>query len=459
VSLLDAPIGWTLAQVSAASTVPNHPLMNQSSTGNLLVNPDFENGYYSYPGLNSIRVPNGWNIRWYTDTPPSGNPIYPFMQPEVSVLDCVWPNCNAVNYPPRINTGQHAVESGKRWANQDVSLYQSVGNVPIGSMVVANAWMSAWVSSCDPNVLPYHMALSLLSDNASGCQPGAWPVESNHMLVGIDPYGGTDPRASTVVWNWNAANPPWWGPYDYYSSTVPAVAVAQAHTVTLFLRGVTVQPAKFNTVYFDTASLSYTFPVSVNVAQNQGWPLPVTMTVDVQTPVSLTQVVATVIDPNGLSLPITWTATISGTSSYHSLWQFNPIVAGRHVFTLTAFELTSTLLQPINVQPLTLTYYQDRLFTPGSSPLITFTLYSPISLTNLTEVITDLLGLTLPLTLTSSSFVSPTFVWQWQLAPTITGTHTLRLTADQFTQPWLQSILVASDRVYLPLILQSFAAP
>ena len=60
---------------------------------------------------------------------------------------------------------------------------------------------------------------------------------------------------------------------------------------------------------------------------------------------------------------------------------------------------------------------------------------------------------------TSSSFVSPTFVWQWQLAPTITGTHTLRLTADQFTQPWLQSILVASDRVYLPLIFQSFAAP
>ena len=74
-------------------------------------------------------------------------------------------------------------------------------------------------------------------------------------------------------------------------------------------------------------------------------------------------------------------------------------------------------------------------------------------------MITDLLGLTLPLTLTSSSFVSPTFVWQWQLAPTITGTHTLRLTADQFTQPWLQSILVASDRVYLPLILQNFAAP
>ncbi|HEY4721563.1 MAG TPA: hypothetical protein VII92_06925, partial [Anaerolineae bacterium] len=322
-------------------------------------------------------------------------------------------------------------------------------------------WMAAWVTSCNPNPknAPAEMALSLLSDNASGCQPGAWPIESNHMLVGIDPYGGTDPRASTVVWNWNEANPPWWGPYDYYSSTIPAVAVAQAHTVTMFMRGVTVQPARYNAVYFDTASLIYTFPISVSVTQNQGWPLPVTVTIDVQTPVSLTQVTATVIDPNGLSLPITWTATTSGTSSYHSLWQFNPIVADRHVLTLTAFELTSPLLQQIDVQPLASAYYQDRLLTPGSSPLITFTLYSPVSLTTFTTVMTDSLGMTLPMTLTSSSFISPTFAWQWQLAPAITGTHTLHLTADQFTQPWLQSILVASDRVYLPLILQNFAAP
>ena len=78
------------------------------TTSNLLINSDFENGYTSYPGHNSIRVPNGWSFAWYTDTPPFGNHS-PFMQPEVSVLNCVWPNCNALNYPPRINTGQHAV--------------------------------------------------------------------------------------------------------------------------------------------------------------------------------------------------------------------------------------------------------------------------------------------------------------------------------------------------------------
>ena len=39
------------------------------TTGNLLINPDFENGYtYSLPCCNNIAVPTGWSIRWYTDT-------------------------------------------------------------------------------------------------------------------------------------------------------------------------------------------------------------------------------------------------------------------------------------------------------------------------------------------------------------------------------------------------------
>ena len=113
IGLLHAPVDRTLAEMPSDSTRPDRSRMNQSSSGSLLVNPDFEDGYYSYPGHNSIRVPIGWGFVWYTDTPSFGNPT-PFMQPEVSVIDCVWPNCNAVNYPPRINTGQHAVESGKR---------------------------------------------------------------------------------------------------------------------------------------------------------------------------------------------------------------------------------------------------------------------------------------------------------------------------------------------------------
>jgi hypothetical protein len=424
------------------------------TTSNLLINPDFENGYYSYPGHNSIRVPNGWGFAWYTDTPSFGNHS-PFMQPEVSVLNCVWPNCNALNYPPRINTGQHAVESGKRWANQDVSLYQSVGNVPIGALVFADAWMAAWVSSCNPNVEPFPMALSLLSDNASDCQPGAWPLDSNHMMIGIDPYGGTDPRAATVVWNWDAASPPWWGPYDYYSATVPAVAVAQAQTVTMFMRGVTVQPAKFNTVYFDTASLTYTFPLAWQIDQGPAWPLTTAITIGLQTPVSLTNVSAVLQDPIGQLAPIDYLGVTTMPSRTLS-WRFVPERAGRYRFMLTAQELPDPQVQSIDVPALPFHYEQERLLLTGATTLITFGLSSPITLTDLTADVVDAQNASLSTTLVYSKFQAERYDVDWQFTAETPGVYTVTLNAAEFMDPFLQRIVAASARVCLPLVLRYF---
>ena len=430
--------------------------MNQASTGNLLVNPDFENGYYFYPGHNSIRVPNGWGFAWYTDTLPF-NDQGPFMQPEVSVLDCVWPNCNAVNYPPRINTGQHAVESGKRWANQDVSLYQPVGHVPIGALVVADAWMSAWVSECNPNAPPYPLALSLLNDNASGCEP-YWPLNSNHMMVGIDPYGGTNPRAATVVWNWNEAAPPWWGPYDYYSSTVPAVAVAQAYTVTMFLRGVTVQPAKYNTVYFDTASLTYSFPLQWQITQEREWPLSTSITLGLQAPLSLTQVSALLRDPLGNSAAIQSLGS-SATAPYTLAWRFVPAVEGSYRFTVTAHELPDPLVKSIEVQTLPFRYEQDRALSAGAisaTALITYVLSSPVTLTHLTWSVIAPPAVPLTATLVSSSFALGRYNFVWQFAAKSSGWHTVTLNADEFMQPFVRRILAYASRNYLPIVLRNF---
>ena len=420
------------------------------TTSNLLINPDFENGYTAYPGQNSIRVPIGWGVVWYMDTPSFGNHS-PFMQPEVSVLNCVWPNCNAVNYPPRINTGQHAVESGKRWGNQDVSLYQAVGHVPIGSMVFAQAWMSAWVSSCNPNTPPYPLALSLLSDNASDCQPGAWPIDSNHMLIGIDPYGGTDPRAATVVWNWNAASPPWWGPYDYYSATVPAVAVAQAQTVTMFMRGVTVQSAKFNTVYFDTASLTYTFPLEWQIDQGAAWPLTTAITIGLQTPVSLTNVSAVLQDPIGNLAPIDYLGAMAA-APYTYSWRFVPEMAGRYRFTLTALELPEPQVQLIEVQTLPFYYRQDHVLTVSDTTLITYGLSAPITLTNLTAEVVDAQNVPLSTTLVYSNFEAERYDVAWQFTAEAPGVYTVMLNADEFMRLFPQHILVALAGVYLPLV-------
>lgn len=440
----------------------------EAVSGNLLINPDFENGYTLYPGHNNIQVPVGWNIRWYTDTPPGGDPRYPFKQPEVHVINSVdWPFCCAPNIPPRIHAGQHAIEAGTNYAPVDVAWYQSVGHIPIGAVVTASAWLHAWTSSCNPfptsgSPLP---AISLQGGNvADSCPDNFWLEDTNHMLVGIDPGGGTDPRASSVVWNWNEAAPPWWGPYDYYSNTVPAVAVAQAHTVTLFMRGVTVQPTRYDVMYFDTASWMYSFPISASSQVDGLWPLPVTATVTVQTPVSLTQVNAVTIDPNGASLPVTLTDTSLMSSTYTSQWRFEPASEGRHVFTLTADELTAPIVQVIDIPALRTAYVQDYLLprdslTPTNPVLITFTVFSLISLTNVTTTLTDPLGVSLPITLVATDYVTPTYDFQWQFTPIVTGVHTLSLNADEFTQLLVRAILAASERLYLPIVLRNSIGP
>ncbi len=446
------------------SAKPDRPLtLYAPHATNLLVNPDFEDGYYiPDPTKNSIRIPNGWQIKWYTDVSSSG---FAFLQPETSVLNWVWPNCCADNYPPRIHSGQHAFESGKQWGPQDVTLYQTVGNIPIGAVVTASAWVHAWVSSCNPNPngKPPEMALSLLApnaDDASNCAPGYWPIDSNFIQVGIDPYGGTGVRKASVVWNRNQAAQPWWGPYDYYSSTISAVAVAQAHTVTMFIRGVTVQPAKFNTVYFDDASLAYSFPFTSSTQVDGEWPLPVTATLRVQSPVSMTQVTVSV----DTGEPIEWVSTTPITEGYLSEWRFNPQQPGSHTITLNASELPQPIQQTVNVPQVQSAFRQDRLFPLDAITLtepieITFTLYSPITLTEPTATLTDPLGLPLTVTLLGFETVTPTFNYQWLFTPTLTGTHTLAVSATEFTQPLIQSTVAAANRLYLPLILRNVSAP
>lgn len=441
---------------------------------NVLINPGFEDGVYFYPGHDSVRVPNGWHIRWYTDTAPIpdwGTPAqFQFFQPETNRIDVTaWPYDSDI-LPPRIHGGRYALESGKRWGNQDVSFYQSVGNVPIGAVVTASAWLHAWVSSCNPfptdgSPAP-DRALSLQGDNVDGCPANVWAENSNHMAVGIDPTGGTEPRASTVVWNWDAANPAWWGPYDYYSSTVPVVTVAQASTVTLFLRAVTIMPAKFNAAYFDDASLEIGFPisasisVSVSAAVDGQWPLPVAVTLSVQSSVSLTQVTVSVDSGE----PIAWVDTTPITDAWLARWQFSPLTAGARVFTLTAAELAAPIAQAVNVPVIDSALQQDQLLPSGSGTLtepvwLTLTLRSPITLSAPTATLTDPLGRPLSITLHDREVLTPIVNYHWSFTTAIAGWHTVNLSATEFTQPFSRSIFAASARVYLPVAARNFGAP
>ena len=454
------------ASIPVTSTL-QPKLVEQPAAGNLLINPDFENGYTrSLPCCNNIAVPIGWNIRWYTDTAiVLDNITYTFKQPEVKLDDnTIWPYCPgcAPNIPARIHTGRYAVDSFVLFAPQDVSLYQQVGDLPIGAVVTGTAWLQAWVSSCNPfpsggDPLP---AISLQGSNGDGCPDNFWPVSSNHMLVGIDPYGGSDPRSPNVVWNWDGNDPAWWGPYDYYSSTLPVVTVAQAHTVTLFLRAITHMPTKYDDVYFDTASLTASFPISLSAAVDQLWPLPITATVSVHTPLTLTGVIVTATDQAANSLPIVYLGSTADASGVLAQWQLTPSVAGRQTFTLTANELVAPLVQPIEVDPLPFEYVQDQLLPPDGVTLtepvfITYLLSSPITLTNLTTIVTDPIGSAVMITPTGSSVVTEGYEFWGDFAPELAGLYTITFNADEFTQPYERLILAATQHVYLPLLTRN----
>jgi hypothetical protein len=332
-----------------------------TSTPNLLVNPDFEDGYTrSLPCCNNIAVPLGWNIRWYTDTAiVIENVTYTFRQPEVKIIDNTqWPFCAgcAPNIPPRIHRGRYAVDAFVLWSAQDTTLYQQVGHIPLGAVVTGSAWLQTWASNCNPfpkgaAVQVPAISLQDTNDAANGyqCADNHWPIDTNHMLVGIDPHGGTDPRAASVVWNWDEDNPAWWGPYDYYSSTLPVTATAQSYTVTLFLRGVTRQPTRYDDLYFDSASLTYDFPIEWQTDQGQAWPLSTSITIGLQTPLSLTHVAVALQDPLGDPAPIDSLGS-TATVPYTLEWRFVPALDGTYHFTVTAQELPDPLVKSIAVE-------------------------------------------------------------------------------------------------------------
>jgi hypothetical protein len=85
--------------------------------------------------------------------------------------------------------------------------------------------------------------------------------------------------------------------------------------------------------------------------------------------------------------------------------------------------------------------------------------FSPISLTNVTTTLTDPLGVSLPITLVATDYVTPTYDFQWQFTPIVTGVHTLSLNADEFTQLLVRAILAASERLYLPIVLRNSIGP
>jgi hypothetical protein len=197
--------------------------------------------------VGNIFTPPGWLV-WFRHE--EGK----FAQPEVRDAREKEPN--------RMRTGDKALLIFTFFRRQDAGLFQQVSVSP-GTKVRFTVWAHAWSNHKDPNrpdefphpddprwsegagFAPFFGLEGTLSD-----KPNEAGLDNFTFWVGIDPTGGTDPFASTVVWG-SGANI-----YNTYAQ-VPAVeTTAAAETVTVFTRAKTKYPFKHNDAYWDDARLT-----------------------------------------------------------------------------------------------------------------------------------------------------------------------------------------------------------
>ncbi len=212
---------WLLSPLSALG----QPLSQAGCSGNVLVNPGFEDGF-SDRGAGEVSVANGWHP-WYQDGPGQNEGFY--RRPEYKPEDA------ARFGTRRIHSGNWAQKFFSTYATHNAGVFQQV-KLPAGSKLTLSAWVQAW-SSQDANP-------------DSVVDPGNYRV-----YVGIDPTGGTDWSSPNVVWS----------PASLQYNTwlrLEVKATSQAGTVTVFLRGQPEFRNQFNDSYWDDVCLTAVRPAT-----------------------------------------------------------------------------------------------------------------------------------------------------------------------------------------------------
>jgi len=217
---------------------------------NLLKNPGFEGNWWrkTHTGqeFGEIFVPEQWVAFWKEGGPVPHDPNNPigYGRPEVHVINCEPPFLD----PPRIQGGNRAVKLFTFFRIHGGGFYQRVEGITPGSRLRGMGWAHAWSSGQDnPRASDgvgegAYFIRAVDYDKVDG-------VRNFTFTVGIDPTGGTDPWANTVVWGEGAHI------YNKYAQIPPVEVVAKASAVTFFVRSAVLWPFKHCDAYFDEMEL------------------------------------------------------------------------------------------------------------------------------------------------------------------------------------------------------------
>ena len=159
--------------------------------------------------------------------------------------------------PDRMHSGTKGFLVFTFGRKQDAGLMQQV-SVQAGARLKFSIWAHAWSNHKDdsrPDDFPH-------PDNprwSEGVGQGPYfalegtvdddAIRNYTFWVGIDPTGGTNPFADTVVWGEGAHI------YNVYHEAPAVEAVAESDTVTVFTRSRAIWPFKHNDTYWDAAAL------------------------------------------------------------------------------------------------------------------------------------------------------------------------------------------------------------
>ncbi len=239
----------------------------QQGPTNLLVNGDFEwvdpaLGRWPYKdGIPEVQVCPGWRAFYLDNPPPYAQVPEYWRRPEFR--DVI-----AGEFPDRVRSGHRAAKYFSFAGQHEAGFYQQVSGITPGTPLRFSVYMQTW--SCMP------------ADEWNICPTGTKSNEPAPMRtkVGIDPTGGTNPWAATVVWS------PEIEAYDVWTY-FQVEATAQHSTVTVFTYSRADWTDTFfrvhNDVYVDDASLialDEVLPVETPEPDETPEPAPPTATPD-----------------------------------------------------------------------------------------------------------------------------------------------------------------------------------
>ena len=198
-------------------------LAQDTSEEDLLRNPGFEERFLQYGPFQTAIVAEDWTPWWRPQS--RADPAWQNRMPEYKA---------AAPYENRIHSGRNAQQLFTAYGTHLGGIYQVVGGIEPGSTVKFSIWGHAWASDDDD---PYR-------------SKDGGPM---HMIIGIDPTGGTSAFSPRVTWSEEQ------NPLDTWTRFEVEV-VATGSSVTVFTRSAPEYPTKHNDVYWDDAELTVTAP-------------------------------------------------------------------------------------------------------------------------------------------------------------------------------------------------------